>query len=190
MLKIKEAILVEGRYDKNALSQVVDATIIESSGFSIFNDKSKQKLLRELASKRGLIVFTDPDGAGLVIRNFVKACVEPQYLKHAYIPEVYGKEKRKSKGSREGKLGVEGMKPQQLLDALLRAGATTEDQEGIRRDEISKADMYKKGFSGREGSAEKRAELLEKLELPQNMSAEALRDVLNVLMSREEFMEL
>ena len=190
MLKIKEVILVEGRYDKNALSQVVDATIIESSGFSIFNDRSKQKLLRDLAEKRGLIVFTDPDGAGLVIRNFVKSCVDPRYIKHAYIPEVYGKERRKSKGSKEGKLGVEGMKPGQLLDAIMRAGATADDTQESKREEISKADMYKKGLSGREGSAEKRAELLKKLELPLNLSAEALRDVLNVLMSREEFLEL
>jgi len=191
MLKIKEVILVEGRYDKNTLSQVVDAVIIESGGFGIFNDRQKQKLIRTMAEKRGLIVLTDSDSAGFVIRNFIRSCTEPSQVKHAYIPDVKGKERRKKAPSKEGKLGVEGMRPQQLVDALIRAGASVEGQESPTRTEyISKADMFKMGLSGREGSAQKRAELLKRLELPEHMSADALLDVLNALMSREEFFEL
>lgn len=115
MHSVREVIVVEGRYDKNALSQVVDAVIIETSGFGIFNDAEKRKLLQTMAEARGLIVLTDSDGAGFVIRNYIKGCVDPKLVKHAYIPDIYGKERRKSVPSREGKLGVEGMKPQVLL---------------------------------------------------------------------------
>lgn len=187
MLKISEVILVEGRYDKNALSQIVDAVILETGGFGIFNDKQKQRLLRELAQKRGLIVLTDSDGAGFQIRNFVKGCVDPTLVKHAYIPDVYGKEKRKSRASREGKLGVEGMRPQALLDALLRAGASAGDTENER---ITKADFYARGLSGREGSVGRRLSLLRQLSLPEHLSADGLLDVLNALMTREEFFRM
>lgn len=189
MLKIKEVILVEGRYDKNTLSQVVDAHIIECGGFGIFNDKQKQKLLRTLAQRHGLIVLTDSDSAGFVIRNFVRSCVEPSLVKHAYIPEIGGKEKRKKSYSKEGKLGVEGMKPQLLLVALKRAGATIDGQSCDKPTaKITKADMYKMGLSGKAGSAKKRAQLLNMLDLPSKMSADALLDVLNALMSRDEFL--
>lgn len=187
MLKINEVILVEGRYDKNALSQVVDAVILETGGFGIFNDRQKQQLLRKLAQTRGLIVLTDSDGAGFQIRSFIKGCVDPTLVKHAYIPDVYGKEKRKRRASREGKLGVEGMRPQVLLDALLRAGASAESGERAR---ITKADFYARGLSGREGSAEKRLALLEQLSLPEHLSADGLLDVLNAMMTREEFFDL
>lgn len=187
MLKINEVILVEGRYDKNALSQVVDAVILETGGFGIFNDRQKQQLLRKLAQTRGLIVLTDSDGAGFQIRSFIKGCVDPALVKHAYIPDVYGKEKRKRRASREGKLGVEGMRPQVLLDALLRAGASAESGERAR---ITKADFYARGLSGREGSAEKRLALLEQLSLPEHLSADGLLDVLNAMMTREEFFDL
>ena len=191
MEKIKEVIVVEGRYDKNTLSQVVDAHIIETSGFGIFNDKEKQRLLIKLAQSRGLVVLTDSDGAGFVIRNFIKGCVDPKFVKHAYIPEIEGKEKRKSKASKEGQLGVEGMRPQVLLDALKRAGATFESIESTdTRPLISKADMYKMGLSGGEGSRAKREKLLHSLDLPQKLSADALLDVLNALMTREEFFTL
>jgi len=191
MLEIKEVIVVEGRYDKNTLSQIVDAVIIETSGFGIFNNRQKQKLLRTMAEKRGLIVLTDSDGAGFVIRNFIKSCVPPEYVKHAYIPDIQGKEKRKSAPSKEGNLGVEGMRPQVLLEALKRAGASfgecsTEEKTAI----ISKADMFKMGLSGGKGSREKRAQLIKKLDLPEKLSADALLDVLNALMSREEFFSL
>ena len=191
MHRIKEVILVEGRYDKNALSQVVDAVIVETSGFGVFNDREKQALLRRLAEARGLIVLTDPDGAGFMIRSFIKGCVDPALVKHAYIPDVYGKERRKQKASKEGKLGVEGMSPQILLDALIRAGATMDGEESGRAcAHITKADMYAKGLSGREGSTAKRAELLQRLKLPERLTADGLLDVLNATMSREDFLSL
>ena len=191
MHSVREVIVVEGRYDKNALSQVVDAVIIETSGFGIFNDAEKRKLLQTMAEARGLIVLTDSDGAGFVIRNYIKGCVDPKLVKHAYIPDIYGKERRKSAPSREGKLGVEGMKPQVLLDALIRAGATFDDEENKKTaPRISKADMYARGLSGREGSAEKRKQLIRQLGLPERLTADGLLDVLNATMSREEFLTL
>lgn len=191
MHSIREVIVVEGRYDKNALSQVVDAVIIETSGFGIFNDAEKRKLLQTMAEARGLIVLTDSDGAGFVIRNYIKGCVDPKLVKHAYIPDIYSKERRKSAPSREGKLGVEGMKPQVLLDALIRAGATFDDEENKKTaPRISKADMYARGLSGREGSAEKRAQLIKQLGLPERLTADGLLDVLNATMSREEFLSI
>ena len=191
MHSVREVIVVEGRYDKNALSQVVDAVIIETSGFGIFNDAEKRKLLQTMAEARGLIVRTDSDGAGFVIRNYIKGSVDPKLVKHAYIPDIYGKERRKSAPSREGKLGVEGMKPQVLLDALIRAGATFDDEENKKTaPRISKADMYARGLSGREGSAEKRARLIKQLGLPERLTADGLLDVLNATMSREEFLTI
>lgn len=191
MHSVKEVIVVEGRYDKNTLSQVVDAVIIETSGFGIFNDAQKQKLLRTMAQARGLVVLTDSDGAGFVIRNFIKGCVDPACVKHAYIPDVYGKERRKAAPSKEGKLGVEGMRPQVILDALIRAGATVDERpaaESAAR--ITKADMYKCGLSGGTGSREMRAALIKRLDLPEKLSADALLDVLNAIMTREEFFAL
>ena len=191
MRRVNEVIVVEGRYDKIALSQVVDAVILETAGFGIFKDRQKQKLFRSLAEKRGLIVLTDPDGAGFVIRNFIKGCTDPGMVKHAYIPDVHGKERRKSAPSKEGKLGVEGMRPQILLEALRRAGASFEEETAAPRPApISKADLYARGLSGREGSAEKRRALLKRLDLPERLTADGLLDVLNALMSREEFFSL
>ena len=191
MHSVKEVIVVEGRYDKNTLSQVVDAVIIETSGFGIFNDAQKQKLLRTMAQARGLVVLTDSDGAGFVIRNFIKGCVDPACVKHAYIPDVYGKERRKAAPSKEGKLGVEGMRPQVLLDALIRAGATVDERPAAESAAwITKADMYKCGLSGGTGSREKRAALIKRLDLPEMLSADALLDVLNAIMTREEFFAL
>ena len=186
--RISEVIVVEGKYDKNTLSQVVDAVIIETSGFGVFNNREKQQLLRTLAQKRGLIVMTDSDGAGFVIRNFIKGCVDPKLVKHAYIPDIYGKERRKSSASKEGKLGVEGMSPEVILDCLRRAGATIDGENSRTPAGISKADMYKKGLTGKPDSAKKRAELLRKNALPERMTAEALLQVINAIMSREEFM--
>ena len=189
MRKIREVVVVEGRYDKNTLSQVVDAVILETSGFGIFNDKEKRKLLQTLAEKRGIIVLTDSDGAGFLIRNHIKGLVDPALVKHAYIPDVPGKERRKSKVSREGKLGVEGMRAEILTEALRRAGATFEDAQSPRTGQmITKADLYRLGLSGRENSARKRAELIRELDLPEHLSADALLDVLNATMSREEFL--
>lgn len=191
MERIKEVIVVEGRYDKNALSQVVEAVIIETGGFGIFNDGQKRSLLKKLAEKRGIIIMTDSDAAGFMIRNRLKGCISPELIKHAYIPDVYGKERRKSAPSREGKLGVEGMRPQVILESLRRAGASFEDSAGPERQPgISKADLYKKGLSGRENSAALRKKLLKELELPERLSAQGMLDVLNAIMSREEFMAL
>lgn len=192
MYRVREVIVVEGRYDKNTLSQIVDATIIETAGFGIFNNAQKQKLLRTMAEARGLIVLTDSDGAGFVIRNFIKGCVDPKLVKHAYIPDVAGKERRKAAPSKEGKLGVEGMRPQVLLDALIRAGATIDgaDAPDTHGGRITKTDMFARGLSGGTGSREKRAALIKKLDLPEKLTADALLDVLNATMSREEFYAL
>ena len=188
MQTVKEVIVVEGRYDKNTLLQVVNAVVIETAGFGIFNDIQKQKLLRTMAQKRGLIILTDPDGAGFMIRNYIKSCVPPAYLKQAYVPDIHGKEKRKAKPSREGKLGVEGMRAEILLEALRRAGATFDDAaSGTTERNVNKADLYRLGLSGREESAKKRAMLIRSLDLPERLSAEALLDVINAVMSREEF---
>lgn len=191
MHSIREVIVVEGRYDKNALRQVVDAVIIETSGFGIFNNRQKQKLLRTMAEARGLIVLTDSDGAGFMIRSFIKSCVPPQLLKNAYIPDVYGKERRKAQRSKEGKLGVEGMKPQVLLDALLKAGATMDGGEAITTgSRVTKADMYSLGLSGRPDSAEMRSRLLKKLDLPERLTADGLLDVINAIMTKDELVHL
>lgn len=188
MHRVSEVIVVEGRYDKNTLSQVVDAVIIETSGFGVFNNKEKQQLLRALAEKRGLIVMTDPDGAGLVIRNFVKSCVDPKLLKQAYMPEIFGKERRKSKASKEGKLGVEGMNADVIMQALRCCGATIDGEETASSGGITMADMYAAGLTGKPDSAAKRARFLASMELPQKMTAQALLPVLNALMSREDFL--
>jgi ribonuclease M5 len=172
MVKIQEAIVVEGRYDKNTLSQIVDAPIFETGGFQIHKDKAQLALLRQVAQKRGLIVFTDSDGAGFVIRNYLKGAIDGKYLKHAYIPDIYGKEKRKTAPGKEGKLGVEGMKPDVLVDVLRKAGATFENGENaVKRTPITKADLYEWGLTGSADSGKKRLELLKKLNFPEHMSA-------------------
>ena len=184
MLRIREAIVVEGRYDKNTLSQMVDTVIVETSGFGIFKDKERLALLRRLAEKRGLIVLTDPDGAGFVIRSHLKGSIPPEQVKHAYVPDVYGKERRKRRGGKEGKLGVEGMRPEVLEAALRRAGATFLDETGEaapKRQAITKADLMALGLSGGPGAAERRKELLHRLELPERLSPNALLEVLNAL---------
>lgn len=190
MVKIKEAIVVEGRYDKNTLSQIVDAPILETSGFGIFKDKAQMGLLRSIAQRRGLIVFTDPDGAGLVIRNHIKSAIPGAYLKHAYVPDIMGKERRKTAPGKEGKLGVEGMPPEVILEALRRAGATIEGEEGSISREITKQDMMALGLSGGKDSAAKRVALQKKLNFPENMSANALLQALNLLYSLEEITEI
>ena len=151
MRRVREAIVVEGRYDKNALSQVVDAVILETAGFGVFKDQERLALLRRLAQQRGIIVLTDSDGAGFVIRNFLKGAIPPEQVKHAYIPDIRGKERRKRAPGKEGKLGVEGMPPQLLLEALERAGATFLDGDGPRspRGELTPAQLYVLGLTGR-----------------------------------------
>ena len=191
MVKIKEAIVVEGRYDKNTLSQIVDAPILETAGFGIFKDKQQMKLLRKAAQLRGLIVFTDADGAGFVIRNHIKSAIPGKYLKHAYIPDISGKERRKAAPGKEGKLGVEGMTPDIILQALRNAGATIEGEtEKHTNGAITKADLMELGLAGLPGSEEKRKALLKKLDLPEHMSPNALLQAINLLFDLERLAEL
>ena len=190
MVRIEEAILVEGRYDKNTLSQIVDAPILETSGFGIFKNKEQMALLRRVAESRGLIVFTDSDGAGFVIRNHIKSAIPAKYLKHAYIPDIPGKERRKAAPGKEGKLGVEGMTPEVILESLRRAGATFEDNTQKIRGNISKQDMAALGLSGGSDSSLLRLRLAEKLDFPARMSANALLQALNLLYTLEELTEI
>ena len=191
MVKIKEAIVVEGRYDKNTLSQIVDTTILETHGFGIFKDKKQMDLLRRVAKARGLIVFTDADGAGFVIRNHIKSAVEGRYLKHAYTPDIMGKERRKRTAGKEGKLGVEGMRPEIILEALRKAGATIEGETGdSSKAPITKQDLMALGLSGGANSSEKRLKLLKKLELPERMTTNAMLEALNLLYNKEELLQL
>lgn len=191
MLKIREAIVVEGRYDKNTLSQIVDATIFQTDGFGIMNNGDMLTLLRAAAEKRGLIVFTDSDGAGFQIRNYLKSAIPGQCLKHAYIPDVAGKERRKDKPGKEGKLGVEGMTPEVIIASLRRAGATFEgEKDKIVREEITKIDLFEMGLSGTSDSKSKRLALLKKLDLPEHMSSNAMLQALNLLYSKEELYKI
>ena len=187
MVKIREAIVVEGRYDKNTLSQILDATILETSGFGIFKDKQQMDLLRRVAEKRGLIVFTDSDGAGFVIRNHIKSAIPAKYLKHAYTPDIFGKERRKAAPGKEGKLGVEGMDREVILEALRRAGATFEGESAPTDGQITKQDMMWVGLSGGKDSSAKRKALMQQLKLPERLSANAFLQALNLLCTREEF---
>jgi len=187
--RIEEVIVVEGRYDRNMLLQVVDATVVETGGFSVFNDREKLAFLRKLAQKRGLILLTDSDGAGFVIRNYLKGAIPTEQVKQAYIPDIPGKERRKRKAGKEGKLGVEGMTPEILLQALRRGGATFAGEAApSAADPITKADLLDRGLIG-PGSTQKRQQLLKNLELPEHLTPNALLETLNLLMSREEFYE-
>lgn len=186
MVKIREAIVVEGRFDKNTLSQIVDAPILETEGFGIFRNRAQLALLRRVAKKRGLIVLTDSDGAGFVIRNHLKSAIDARYLKHAYIPDIPGKERRKAAPGKEGKLGVEGMRPEVILDALRRAGATFEEETSAALETgITKADLLELGIYG-PGSGEKRAALIKKMGFPEKISTNAFLQAVNLLCTLEE----
>lgn len=191
MVKIKEAIVVEGRYDRNTLSQIVDATIFETNGFGIFKNKEQMAFLRTVAQKRGLIVLTDSDGAGFVIRNHLKSAIPGAYLKHAYIPDIAGKEKRKASPGKEGKLGVEGMRPEVILEALRACGATFDDEtQDSPRTAITKQDFVELGLSGGTDSSVKRLCVQKAMNLPEHMSANALLQALNLLMTADELRNL
>ena len=191
MIKLRQAIVVEGRYDKNALCQLVDAPVIETHGFGVMKDRRLLGFLRQVAAARGLIILTDSDGAGFVIRNFLKGALPPEQVLHAYIPDVPGKERRKRAPGREGKLGVEGMPPEVLLEALRRAGATIEGEDApLPGARITKADLYAAGLTGGADSRAARQRLLEQLDLPEHLSTNALLEVLNALMTREAFRNL
>ena len=192
MRRVSEVIVVEGRYDKNTVAQAVGATIIETSGFRIFSDKEKLALLRRLADARGVIILTDPDGAGFFIRGRLRGILGEASIKHAYIPDIKGREKRKSAPSKEGKLGVEGMDPDAIVMALERAGATFLDESAdvCSGEPITKADLYAAGLSGRADSLRKRQNLQKRLGLPERLSANGLVEVLNILYTRDAFFDL
>jgi len=190
MLKIKEAIIVEGRYDKNKVSQIIDTIILETSGFSIFNDSEKRNLFKKIAEERGIVIFTDSDGAGFVIRNYIKGFIDNRYIKNAYIPEIEGKEKRKRTKSKAGILGVEGVSPEIIIEALKKAGVSFCDETDVEVNPITKADLYRMGFFGVENSKEKRDKLLIYYQLPSLISTNSLVDILNAITTKEEFLKL
>jgi len=187
-IKVQEVIIVEGKYDLNAIKQVVDGIVLTTEGFGIFRNQEKMELIRKMAETRGVVVLTDSDGAGFVIRNYLKGCVSTGTIKHAYIPDVYGKERRKRTKSKEGKLGVEGMSPEVLRKVLTSAGATIDGKVSKPFGGITKTDLFVLGLSGGSNSAEQRGKLMRALQLPEHLSPNALLDVLNSLFSRETFL--
>ena len=192
MITIKEAVIVEGKYDKIKLSNFIDGLIITTEGFGVFKDKEKQQLIRHLAKTRGLLVLTDSDGAGFVIRSFLKGIVPPEQVKNAYIPDIFGKEKRKASPSKEGKLGVEGLSEEILSQAISRSGATCTITDSVQKsvDAITKADLFLLGLSGCDNAAENRDKLKKRLNLPQKLTPNSLLAVLNCLMTRNELIQI
>lgn len=186
MIKLDRPVIVEGKYDVIKLSNIIDGIIIKTDGFGIFKNKEKQKLLRSLAREKGIIVLTDSDGAGFVIRNFISSIVPADKITHVYIPDVFGKEKRKAEASAEGKLGVEGIKESVLLEAFEKAGVTASLTNEKRR-LITPLDLFENGLSGRPNSAEKRKKLLKRLSLPEHLSSSSLIKILNTFVTFEEF---
>lgn len=190
MLKIREAIVVEGRYDKIKLSSLVDAPIIETNGFRIFNDKERQNLIRQIADVRGILVLTDSDGAGFVIRSFLNGAVDKSKIKHCYIPQISGKEKRKAKAGKESLLGVEGMSDEIIINAIRSSGAEIIGEEQKKTGEITKADLYSLGLTGTKNAEYNRKNLLSYLNLPHYLSTNAMLTALNCLYSFEELTRL
>jgi len=188
MIKIKEIVIVEGNYDKSKLSTLIDATIIVTDGFMIFNDKKKCSMLRDLASKSGAIIFTDSDSAGFQIRNYLKNVLRGCKVRHAYIPDIIGKEKRKNHHSKEGFLGVEGVDDDVILTALKEAGYDETTGESSRK--ITKTDLFCDGLTGSDESAKRREQLKKELNLPKHLSPNMLMDVLNRLYTYEEYKEI
>lgn len=186
LIKLNEAVIVEGRYDKITLENIIEAVIIPTNGFGIFKDKAKCRLIRRIAEEKGIIIMTDSDSAGNLIRSHLKNICKGQNIINVYIPQLAGKEKRKSHRSKEGFLGVEGMSEEIITRALDRSGVTHRVGEKKAK-EISKTDMYRLGLSGRDGSAEERRKLCAALELPENLSANALLDILNTFYTADEF---
>lgn len=187
MIKIDRAVIVEGRYDKIKLSSILDTVIIETEGFGIFNNKEKQKLIRKLADTKGILILTDSDSAGFKIRSFIKGIVPAEQIKHAYIPDIFGKEKRKTEPSKEGKLGVEGVKKELIIESLQKAGVFCEETTTQEKREITKLDLYEDGLSGRENSDELRKKLLLHLDLPERLTSNALVQILNTFLTYDEY---
>lgn len=186
MIKLDRPVIVEGKYDAIKLSGILDALIIKTDGFGIFKNKEKQRLLTRIAKEKGIIVLTDSDGAGFVIRSFISSIVPADKITHVYIPDIFGKEKRKTQFSAEKKLGVEGVEEKVLLDSFKKAGVTA-SLSGEKRRLITKLDLFECGLSGRENSTQKRRELLKKLALPEHLSASSLVKILNTFVTYEEF---
>ena len=192
MLKVREAIIVEGIYDKIKLDQIIDAHIITTNGFSIFKDKDTVELIKRIAEKTGIVILTDSDRAGFLIRNYIKQWVPGEYIKHAYIPEIKGKEKRKTMPGKEGILGVEGIKPEIIIEALKKAGCLVEERDQVNpsHKKITKTDLYDDGLIGKKNSKVLRKKLTDKLNLPSRISTNALLQVLNTLYNYEEYKKL
>lgn len=191
MIKLNEAVIVEGRYDKILLRGFIDAPIIETGGFRVFKDKEKQKLIRKLSETRGIIIMTDSDSAGFVIRNFLRGIVPAGKIKHCYIPQIRGKERRKAEVSKEGYLGVEGLDEKTIIEALERSGVNICSKSAETEfEEITKADFYELGLSGKENSAKLREKLLKKLGMPTYLSANAFLAVLNCFYSKKDLLDI
>ena len=186
MLKIKEAVIVEGRYDKIKLSSLIDAPIIETNGFRVFSDKEKQNLIRQIADARGILVLTDSDSAGFVIRNFLKGVVDKSKIKHCYIPQIKGKEKRKAQKGKEGLLGVEGVTDEVIINAIRKSGATIIGENNIKENEIKKSDLFYLGLTGAENAEKNRKKLLKHLNMPTYLTTNAMLTALNCLYSLDE----
>ena len=193
MLKVEQAIVVEGKYDKIKLESIIDATIVVTNGYGIFKDREKLELIRFYARKKGIIILTDSDGAGFKIRGFLKGSVPEGSIKNVYIPDIFGKEKRKVKPSAEGKLGVEGIKKELIVEAFRKAGINFVSEEGAEKTErnhVTRTDIYEAGLTGTPESSEKRKKLLKKLGLPERLSTSGMLEALNTMMSAEEFYEM
>ena len=189
MIKIDKPIIVEGKYDIIKLSRIVDSLIIKTDGFGIFKDKEKQALLRRLADEKGIIVLTDSDSAGFLIRKFLKSSIPENKITHVYIPDVFGKEKRKAQAGKEGKLGVEGISEEILLEAFRKAGVICSESTDEERRLITNIDLYEAGLMGKDNSKEKRVRLMKALALPERLSTSSLIKILNTFVSYEEFTE-
>ena len=187
MIHLKQAVIVEGKYDKIKLSSIIDALIITTDGFSVFKDKEKIALIKGLAEKDGVIVLTDSDSAGFKIRNYIKGCTQKGKITNVYIPDIFGKEKRKAAPSKEGKLGVEGIPSNILIEAFVKAGVTVDSTERGQNEVVTRIRLYDDGFIGQADSAEKRKKLLRALSLPAMLSTGAMLEVLNAMFTVEEY---
>lgn len=190
MIKTDKIIIVEGRYDKIKLSSVVDAVIIETEGFGIFKDKDKQRMIRKLAQSRGIVILTDSDSAGFMIRSFITSFVPKEYITNVYIPDIYGKEKRKDTASKEGKLGVEGISAQVLTEAFEKVGVGVSEGGKTEKRTVTLNDFYEDGLTGSSDSKAKRKELLKRLDLPERMSTKALIEMINIFLTYEQYKEI
>lgn len=191
MIHIEQAVVVEGKYDKIKLSSIIDGVIITTNGFSVLKNKEKLDLIRYYAKNKGIIILTDSDSAGFKIRSYLKGAVNEGNIINVYIPDVFGKEKRKNAPSKEGKLGVEGIDCDVLLEAFKKAGVImSEKSDTLITEKITVADLYELGLSGGSNSSEKRKLILKELKMPELLSASAMLEVVNTMMSKEEFCEL